>query len=158
MSPDHPERRLAALGLCLPPLPAPLGRFRPGRIAGGLLFLSGQGPLREDGSFSTGLVGAEVAAEAARADARRAGLVLLAAARAALGDLGRVAAVVKLLGLVRAAPGFDRHPFVIDGCSELFQEVFGEEAGAHARSAVGVASLPGGITVEIEAVFALRGG
>jgi enamine deaminase RidA (YjgF/YER057c/UK114 family) len=150
------EARLAALGLALPPLPPPVGRFRPGRLAGGLLFLSGQGPLLEDGRLATGKVGRDVTAEAARQHALRTGLVLIAAARAVLGDLDRVGGVVKLLGLVNATEDFDRHPHVIDGCSDLLHAVFGA-AGAHARSAIGVASLPGGITVEIEAVLSLAG-
>jgi len=149
-----PQARLAALGLTLPPVPAPLGRFRAGRVAGGLLFLSGQGPVLEDGLLATGKVGHGVTAAAARHHAMRAGLVLLAAAEQVCG-LSRVAGVVKLLGFVNATPDFDQHPFVIDGCSELFHAVFGP-AGEHARSAIGVASLPGGITVEVEAVLALH--
>ena len=150
-----PEARLAALGLVLPEVPAPVGRFRLGKAEAGLLFLSGQGPLMEDGALATGRVGREVTAEMARLHAMRAGLVLLAAARQVLGDLGRVGGVVKVLGFVNATEDFDRHPFVIDGCSELFHEVLGP-AGAHARSAIGVASLPGRITVEIEAILSLR--
>jgi enamine deaminase RidA (YjgF/YER057c/UK114 family) len=150
-----PEARLAALGLSLPPLPAPVGRFAPGRIEGSLLFLSGQGPLLEDGRLATGKVGRDVTAEEARHHALRTGLVLLSAARLVLGDLGRVAGAVKLLGFVNAVPDFDRHPQVIDGCSDLLHEVLGP-GGVHARSAIGVASLPGGITVEIEAILSLR--
>ena len=150
-----PAARLAALGLNLPEVPAPVGRFRLGRIEGRLLFLSGQGPLLDDGRMATGKVGRDVTPEAARHHAMRAGLVLLAAARQVLGDLDRVAGVVKVLGFVNATEDFDRHPFVIDGCSELFHEALGPEA-PHARSAIGVASLPGRITVEVEAILALR--
>jgi enamine deaminase RidA (YjgF/YER057c/UK114 family) len=150
-----PAARLAALGLTLPEVPAPVGRFRHGKAEAGLLFLSGQGPLLEDGRLATGKVGRDVTPEAARLHAMRAGLVLLSAARTVLGDLDRVAGVVKVLGFVNATEDFDRHPFVIDGCSELFHEVLGP-AGAHARSAIGVASLPGRITVEVEAVLSLR--
>ncbi len=153
---DGPEQRLAALGLILPAPPAPIGRFRHGRVENGLLFLSGQGPLMEDGRLATGKVGREVSAETARGHARRTGLVLLSAMRQELGSLDRVTGPVKLLGFVNATPDFDRHAHVIDGCSELLHEVFGE-AGGHARSAIGVASLPGGITVEIEMVAALAG-
>jgi enamine deaminase RidA (YjgF/YER057c/UK114 family) len=152
-----PEARLAALELTLPPVPPPVGRFTAGRVEGGLLFLSGQGPLLEDGRLATGRVGESVTAEAARHHAFRTGLVLLAAARDLLGSLDRVAGVVKLLGFVNAVPEFERHPFVIDGCSDLFHQVFADR-GVHARSAIGVASLPGRITVEIEAVLAVDRG
>lgn len=153
--PGGPEARLSALGLSLPDLPPPVGLFRAGHVHRDLLFLSGQGPLLETGRLATGKVGGGVSAEEARHHAMRTGLVLLAAARGIVGDLDRVAGVVKLLGFVNAVPEFDRHPFVIDGCSELFRAVFGTESG-HARSAIGVGSLPGGITVEVEAVFALH--
>jgi enamine deaminase RidA (YjgF/YER057c/UK114 family) len=150
------EARLAALGLVLPAVPAPVGLFRAGRIEGGLLFLSGQGPVMEDGRLATGKVGRDISAEAARHCAMRTGLVLLAAARQVLGGLGRVQGVVKVLGFVNAVEAFDRHPYVIDGCSGLFHDVLGP-AAAHARSAIGVASLPGHIPVEIEAVLAIGG-
>jgi enamine deaminase RidA (YjgF/YER057c/UK114 family) len=150
-----PEARLAALGLALPDVPAPVGRFRLGRAAGRLVFLSGQGPLMEDGRLATGKVGRDVTPETARHHAMRTGLVLIAAARQVLGDLDRVAGVVKVLGFVNATDDFDRHPYVIDGCSELFHDVLGPGA-PHARSAIGVASLPGRITVEIEAILALH--
>lgn len=149
-----PEARLAALGLTLPDVPVPVGMFCLGRIEGGLLFLSGQGPLMADGRLATGKVGRDVTADEARHHALRTGLVLLAAARQVLGGLDRIAGVAKLLGFVNAVEDFDRHPYVIDGCSELFHKVLGQSA-AHARSAVGVASLPGRITVEVEAIFAL---
>ncbi len=150
-----PEARLAAMGLALPEVPVPIGRFRHGKAEGGLLFLSGQGPLLEDRRLATGKVGRDVTPEDARMHAMRAGLVLLAAARQVLGGLDRVSGVVKVLGFVNATEDFDRHPFVIDGCSELFHDVLGP-AGAHARSAIGVGSLPGRITVEIEAIMSLR--
>ena len=149
-----PEARLAALGLVLPAVPEPVGMFRLGRIEGGLLFLSGQGPVMPDGRLAIGKVGRDVTPEAARDHARRTGLVLLAVARQILGGLDRIAGVVKVLGFVNAVEDFDRHPFVIDGCSALLHDVLGP-AGAHARSAIGVASLPGRITVEIEAILTL---
>ena len=151
---DAPSERLRRLGFVLPPVPPPVGRFTHGRVEGRLVFLSGQGPVLEDGTLAQGKVGVDVSAEEARHHAMRTGLVLLSALRLVIGDLDRVSAVVKLLGFVNAAPDFDRHPFVIDGCSELFGEVFGAK-GQHARSAVGVGSLPGGISVEVEAVFAM---
>ncbi len=148
------ENRIAALGLGLPEVPKPIGMFTLGRIEGGLLFLSGQGPVMPDGRLATGKVGRDVTAEVARDHAMRTGLVLLAAARQLLGGLDRIAGVAKILGFVNAVDDFDRHPFVIDGCSELFHEVLGPGA-SHARSAIGVSSLPGRITVEIEAIFCM---
>ena len=152
--PATPEARLAALGLTLPPPPAPVANYVTHRFHGGFLYLSGQGPRDHSGRLSTGKVGGTISVEKARADAELTGLNLLAVAKAVLGDLGRVTGVVKLFGMVNAAPEFDRHPAVIDGCSNLFISVFGE-AGRHARSAVGMGSLPDGITVEIEAIFAV---
>lgn len=153
--PHGAEARLAALGIVLPPAPKPIARFVPARRAGALLFLSGQGPVRSDGAVIEGRVGEGVSVEDARAAARLTGLNLLAAAREALGTLDRVETVVKLLGMVNAVPGFRDHPRVIDGCSDLFVDVFGE-AGLHARSAVGMGSLPRNIPVEIEAILAVR--
>jgi len=148
------EDRIAALGLVLPVVPKPVGMFQLGRIEGGLLFLSGQGPVLADGRLATGKVGRDVTAEAAREHAMRTGLALLSAARQFLGGFERIAGVTKVLGFVNAVEDFDRHPFVIDGCSELFHKVLGPGA-PHARSAIGVASLPSRITVEIEAIFRL---
>jgi enamine deaminase RidA (YjgF/YER057c/UK114 family) len=149
-----PYERLQQLGLSLPPLPKPIGTYVPAVLEGNLLFLSGQGPREADGSFHSGKVGADVSVERAREHARLVGLNLLAAMHAELGDLGRVRRVVKLLGMVNATPEFGEQPAVINGCSDLFLEVFGD-AGRHARSAVGFVSLPRGITVEIEAVVAV---
>ncbi len=115
------------------------------------MYLSGQGPIEADGTVHTGKVGAGVAIEDARRHARLVGINLLAVMHTALGDLGRVRRVVKLFGMVNAAPEFEQHPEVINGCSDLLVKVFGL-AGRHARSAVGLASLPMGITVEIEAI------
>lgn len=150
------EARLAAAGIVLPPPSPPVGRFAPSRRHGDLLYLSGQGPRTAAGALRTGKVGANVPWEEARQDARLVGMALLAAIRQALGSLDRVEQVVKLLGMVNAAPDFVAHPQVVDGCSELFIEIFGAQAGAHARSAVGMVSLPGNITVEIEAVVAVK--
>ncbi len=149
------EQRLMHLGIELPELPAPVGNFVPAVIHDGLAFFSGQGPLMQDGYLAKGKVGADVTAEEAYAHARRTGIVLLAAMKKALGSLDRVERVVKIFGMVNAAPDFASHPAVINGCSDLMVEVFGE-AGRHARSAVGMGSLPGGITVEIEAIVALK--
>jgi len=147
--------RLAALGLVLPPTPKPGGSYVPYVIEGDLLFLAGQGPREADGRRHTGKVGAGVSVQEAYAHARLTGLNLLAVMQDALGDLGRVRRVVKVLGMVNATPEFGEHPAVINGCSDLFIEIFGD-AGRHARSAVGMGSLPGGITVEVEAIIAIR--
>ena len=139
--------RLTELGLELPPLPNPAGNYVHWVRTGNLLYLSGKGP----GRGALGKVGADVSIEVAYGHARDVGLVLIAVMRDALGDLDRVSRVVKVLGMVNAAPDFGEHPQVINGCSDLFVEVFGER-GKHARSAVGVGSLPGQITVEIEVI------
>ena len=149
--------RLRLRGLTLPPAPRPIASYRTYVLEGGLLYLSGQGPLTTDGRLCTGKVGVDVSTEEAYAHARLVGINLLAVMQDALGDLGRVRRIVKLLGLVNAAPDFDEHPLVVNGCSDLFFEVFGHEDGGHARSAIGVGSLPGNITVEIEAIVAVHG-
>ncbi len=144
--------RLRDLGIELPQPPVPVARFLPSVQAGGLLFLSGLAPLDENGKAYTGVVGRDFSAEQAQHLARLVGINLLAVAKASLGSLDRVARVVKVFGMVNAAPEFTRHPFVIDGCSNLFFDVFGD-AGMHARTAMGAGSLPGGIPVEIETVL-----
>lgn len=146
-----PEQRLQALGLTLPPITPPRGSFRPYVIAGNMLYLSGKGaPLREEG-LPVPKVGGEVSVAEARAHAQEVGLYLLALIRQALGDLGRVQQVVKVFGMVNAVPDFTGHTEVINGCSDLLVAVLGER-GEHARSAIGVGSLPRGFAVEIEAV------
>ena len=148
-----PMQRLAELGIALPEASTPAGLYRSGVQVGSLLFLSGVGPKRADGSFVTGKVGDTVSLDEARHGARLAGIQLLAAIAHEVGSLDRVVRVVKILGMVNCAPGFNRTPAVIDGCSELFIEVFGQEAGTAARSAVGLAELPFDIAVEVEAVI-----
>jgi enamine deaminase RidA (YjgF/YER057c/UK114 family) len=150
-----PYLRLAALGLELPPPPAPIANFRTAIQDGDIVFLSGQGPTREDGLVHTGKVGDAVSTQEAYQHARLTGLNLLAVMHDFLGDLRRVRRVVKIFGMVNAAADFADHSAVIDGCSDLFCEVFGE-AGQHSRTAMGVGSLPRLITVEIEAVIAVR--
>ena len=145
----------AGNSLTLPTVREPIGRYEIGVTTGNLLYLSGQGPVLEDGTLATGKVGADVDAETAQTHARRTGMVLLAAALHLLGSLDRVERVVKLLGMVNAVPDFGEHPRVINGCSELLIEVLGPR-GQHARSAVGMGSLPGNITVEIEAILEIR--
>ena len=149
------EARLKELGIVLPEVMTPVANYLPYRIAGNLLFLAGQGPRDDKGTILTGKVGAEVSVEEAYRRARLIGLGLLAAMREALGSLDRVDSVVKLLGMVNAVPDFKDQPKVINGCSDLFVEVFGE-AGKHARSAVGMGSLPNQISVEIEGIVAIK--
>ena len=145
------EARLAELGIELPPAHAPAGSYVPARIVGDLIYVSGQGPERPDGTFTTGKIGSDLSLEEGIEAARLTGLALLSVLRAELGSLDRVVGIVKLLGMVNVAPGFEDTPSVINGCSDLLVSVFGE-AGRHARSAVGMAALPFGIAVEVELI------
>ena len=150
-----PEERLAQMGITLPPVPVPVANYVPYRFAGNLLYLSGQGPKRADGTYRQGRLGRDISIEDAYAEARLTGLQLLAVAKAALGDLSRIEAVVKLLGMVNAEPDFADHPKVMNGCSDLLVDVLGD-AGRHARSAVGMGSLPNRMAVEIEAILLVK--
>ena len=156
------EAKLAALGLVLPPpLKPPAGvvlPFRFVRVAGDRAFVSGHGPQAADGSVATplGKLGRELTLEQGHAAARLVGMSILGSLQRALGDLDRVAAWLRVFGMVNSAPGFNRQPAVVNGFSELILELWGPAAGAHARSAVGMAELPFDIPVEIEAEVALR--
>ena len=145
------QARLAELGIELPTLMAPAGLYRSSVRVGDLLFCSGAAPVQPDGGFVLGKVGGEIDLAGGRAAARLVGLQLLAVMHEELGSLDAVSRIVKLLGMVNCAPGFNNTPGVIDGCSELFIEVFGE-AGRGARSAVGMAELPFDISVEVEVI------
>jgi enamine deaminase RidA (YjgF/YER057c/UK114 family) len=145
------EEKLAAMGLKLPSVPSPVANYVPFKRDGHVIYLAGQGPRSADGTLITGKVGRDVTAEQAYEHARTIGLQLLAAAKLAAGDLDKVE-VLKVLGMVNAVPEFKDQPKVINGCSDLFVAVLGER-GRHARSAVGMGSLPNQITVEIEAVM-----
>jgi enamine deaminase RidA (YjgF/YER057c/UK114 family) len=147
------SRRLAELGISLPQVTVPLGSYVPARRAGHLLHLSGH-LAKRDRTVVTGRVGAEIDVETARGLARQIALDLVATAAEAAGGVDALAGVIKLVGLVRSAPGFDQQPAVINGASDLLVEIFGE-AGRHARSAIGVSELPMGAAIEIEAVFEL---
>ena len=149
------DQRLAELNLELPPAPKPVAVYRPLAVAGNIAYVSGHGPLRSDKSLMTGRVGSEVDLAFGKAAARQTGLAILATLRSELGSLNKVKRVIKVLGMVNAVPEFKEHPQVINGCSELFAEVFGPDHGIGARSAVGMGSLPGNISVEIEAIFEL---
>jgi len=150
-----PEAKLASMGLSLPEIPQPVANYVPFKVNGNTLYLSGQGPRRSDGAFIVGKVVKDVTAAQAYEHAKLVGLGLLAAAKMAAGDLGKIE-VLKVLGMVNAVPDFTDHPKVINGCSDLFVEVLGER-GRHARSAVGMGSLPMNISVEIEAVMRIHG-
>ena len=145
------EQRLKKLGIELPKATAPAANYVNAVLTGNLLFLAGKGPYRADGTLQTGIVGQDVTIEEAYEHARLTGLHLISTMQAELGNLDRVARIVKVLGMVNAVPGFTQQPEIINGCSDLFVEVFGDR-GRHARSAVGMGSLPRNITVEIEAV------
>jgi len=149
-----PYDRLTALGLTLPKLPPAVANFLPAVREGQLLYLSGQGPVHA-GGFHSGKVGGDVTLQEAYEHAKLTGLNLLAAIEDSLGDLGKVRKIVKLFGMVNAAPDFVAHPLVVNGCSDLMIAVFGPEIGSHARSAVGMGSLPGQITVEMEMIVAV---
>ena len=150
------EARVKELGLQLPAPPKPIGNYVPYRIGGGLLFLSGVGPRSADGSNVTGKVGGAVSVDQGYQAALLCGLNLLANMKAALGSLDRVDTVLKVLGMVNGVPDFADQPKVINGCTDLFVEVFGDN-GRPARSAVGMGSLPGNIAVEIEAIVSVKG-
>ena len=150
------EARVAQLELELPPAPKPVAVYKPLVIAGNMAYVSGHGPLKPDKTLITGRVGADLDLAAGKAAARQTGLAILATLREQLGSLDRVKRVIKVLGMVNSAPNFGEHPAVINGCSELFADVFGRDNGIGARSAVGMGSLPGNIAVEIEAIFEIE--
>lgn len=150
------EQRITELGLELPPAPKPAGVYKPCLIIGQMCYFSGHGPLRNDGSLITGRVGQDMDLQGGYDAARQTGLTILSTMREQLGDLDRIVRVVKLLGMVNSTPDFEQHPSVINGCSELYRDVFGEDNGVGTRSAVGMGSLPGNISVEIEGVFEVR--
>lgn len=149
------ESRLSELGLVLPPVPKPAGVYKPLVVSGVMCYVSGHGPLKPDKTMLTGRVGTETDLAGGVASARQTGLAILATVRDYLGSLDHVHRVVKVLGMVNCTPDFKDHPQVINGCSELFRDIWGDEFGVGARSAVGMGSLPGNITTEIEVIFEL---
>lgn len=150
------DQRFEKLGLTLPPAPKPVGVYKPLLQVGNLVYVSGHGPVKDDGTLMMGRVGQDLTPEAGKAAAQQVGLAILATLKANLGSFNRVRRVVKVLGMVNCSPDFGRHPFVINGCSELFAKVWGEDNGIGVRSAVGMGSLPDNIPVEIEAIFELQ--
>jgi len=150
------DEQFEKLGLKLPPAPKPLGVYKPCLVEGRYLYLSDHGTVQNDGTLIIGRVGEDMDMEAGKLAARQVGLAMLATIKANLGSLNKVKRVIKVLGMVNATPDFERHPYVINGCSELFASVWGEENGVGVRSAVGFGSLPDNIPVEIEAMFELH--
>ena len=150
-----PDQRFENLGLKLPPAPKPLGVYKPFLIVGKYVYVSGHGTVKEDGSLIIGRIGKDLTPDDGKLAARQVGLAILATLIANLGTLTKIKRVIKVLGMVNCVPEFERHPFIINGCSELFAEVWGEDNGIGVRSAVGMGSLPDNIPVEIEAMFEL---
>jgi enamine deaminase RidA (YjgF/YER057c/UK114 family) len=153
MTASSPQAAIAALGLVLPPVGKPAGAYKPCLVVDRMVYVSGHLPLQADGSLIKGKVGVELDADAGKAAARQVGLAILATLVANLGSLDRIGRVIKLMGLVNCPSDFVQHPHVINGCSELFAEVWGPDRGVGVRSAFGAGSLPLGVAVEIEAVF-----
>jgi enamine deaminase RidA (YjgF/YER057c/UK114 family) len=146
----NPEDKIKQLDL--PPAPKPVGVYKPVIVVENMVYVSGHGPLKPDKTLITGKVGSDLSLEQGKAAARQVGLAIVATLQAQ-NLIPRIRRVVKLLGMVNAAPDFKEHPAVINGCSELFAEIWGDDKGVGARSAVGMGSLPGNIAVEIEAIF-----
>jgi enamine deaminase RidA (YjgF/YER057c/UK114 family) len=150
------EEKLAELGLSLPTLPTSKGIYKSCLEVGDLLYLSGHISVNDDGSYITGKLGRDLDEEQGKMAARQCGLAILTSVKKHLGDLDKVKRVVKVLGMVNAVPDFEKHALIINGCSELFVQLWGDDNGKGVRSAVGMGSLPFGVAVEIEAIFELK--
>ncbi len=151
------DEQFEKLGLSLPPAPKPMGVYKPTLIVDGkYLYLSGHGPVQNDGLLITGRIGKDMDMEAGKKAAQQVGLTMLASIKATLGSLNRVKRIIKTLGMVNCTPDFEKHPYIINGCSELFASVWGIDNGVGTRSAIGMGSLPDNIPVEIEALFELN--
>lgn len=150
-----PDERFAQLNLTLPPAPKPIGVYKPFLIVDQFVFVSGHGTVKEDGTLIIGRIGKDCTMDEGKAAAQQVGLAILATLKKNLGSLDKIKRVIKVLGMVNCVPEFERHPYVINGCSELFAKVWGEDNGVGVRSAVGMGSLPDNIPVEIEAMFEL---
>jgi enamine deaminase RidA (YjgF/YER057c/UK114 family) len=153
---ETPESNFEKLGLELPPAPTPLGIYKPCLVIGNQLYLSGHGTVQSDGTVIIGQIGKDLTPEEGKLAARQVGLAMLATIKANLGTLDRVKRVIKVFGMVNCEATFLLHPYIINGASELFAQVWGEENGIGVRSAVGLGSLPDNIPVEIEALFELH--
>jgi enamine deaminase RidA (YjgF/YER057c/UK114 family) len=156
METNTPDERFEKLGLTLPPAPTPKGVYKPFLTLGNLAYVSGHGTVRSDGSLIIGRIGVDLTMEEGKDAAQQVGLAILATLKQNLGSFNRIKRVVKVLGMVNCVPEFERHPFVINGCSELFARIWGEDNGVGVRSAVGMGSLPDNIPVEIEAMFEIE--
>ncbi|MFN8255928.1 MAG: RidA family protein [Bacteroidales bacterium] len=150
----NPEERIKELNLILPPAPKPVGVYKPVLVVDKMLYVSGQGPVNNDGTLFKGKLGADLTLEEGKKAARQVGLTMLSTIKEHFGDINKIKRVIKVLGMVNSAPDFEQHPAVINGFSELFAEVFGHDNGIGVRSAVGML-LPMNIAVEVEAVFEL---
>jgi enamine deaminase RidA (YjgF/YER057c/UK114 family) len=150
------DERFELLGLQLPPAPAPAGVYKPCLVEGKMLYVSGHGPVKEDKSLMWGRIGADIDIEEGKIAARQVGLTILATIKQNIGSLDKIKRVIKVLGMVNSTSDFTKHPYVINGCSELFAAIWGDDNGVGVRSAVGFGSLPGNIPVEIEALFELK--
>lgn len=153
---NTPEENFEKLNLSLPPAPSPLGVYRPCLIDGKYLYVSGHGPVQDDKSLIIGRIGDTIDMENGKLAARQVGLTILSTIKTNLGSLNKIKKVIKVLGMVNCTPDFEKHPYIINGCSELFAQVWGTENGVGVRSAVGFGSLPDNIPVEIEALFELE--
>jgi len=149
------DQNFAGTGLNLPPAPKPMGVYKPCLIDGKYVYVSGHGTVQDDGSLIVGRIGDTMTAEEGKLAAQQVGLAILATLHTNFGSFDKIKRVIKVLGMVNCTPDFEKHPFIINGCSELFAKVWGEENGVGVRSAVGMGSLPGNIPVEIEALFEL---
>jgi enamine deaminase RidA (YjgF/YER057c/UK114 family) len=149
-------KKLESLGLTLPPAPKPAGLYKPMLIIGNLAYVSGHGPLKNDGTIIQGRVGADMDIDGGKVAAKQTALAILATLQSGLGDLDRVVRVVKLLGLVRCTDEFGQSPAVMNGCSQVFVDLWGDDLGIGVRSALGTNSLPGGMAVEVEGIFEIR--
>ena len=148
-----PDENFALLNLTLPPPPKPIGVYKPFLVVGNLCYLSGHGTVKEDGSLIIGRVGTDVSITEAKQAAQQVGLAILATLKHNLGSFNKIKRVIKVLGMVNCTADFEKHPYVINGCSELFAKVWGNDDGIGVRSAVGMGSLPDNIPVEIECIF-----
>ena len=155
MNASTPDQRFDALKLTLPPAPKPLGVYKPFLIVDKFVFVSGHGTVKEDGTLIIGRIGKDFTPEEGKLAAQQVGLAILATLKKNLGSLNKIKRVIKVLGMVNCVPECERHPFIINGCSELFAKVWGDDNGVGVRSAVGMGSLPDNIPVEIEAMFEL---
>lgn len=153
MSTSNIEQKLEQMGLALPVLPTSKGIYKSCLVMDNIVFVSGHVSVNNDGSFIKGKLGKDISDEDGKSAAKQCGLAMLTSLKKQLGNLNKIKRVIKILGMVNAIPEYEKHPVVINGCSELFVELLGEDHGKGVRSAVGMGSLPGNVAVEIEAIF-----